>query len=127
MNMKRAFTLIEIIMAMAIMAVGIIGVVRLLPVGLRASKSSEMISKAAFLAQKQLEQLKLAGFDALIEDTPSVPLEGEEGNYSWQAEISEVSLAGLMSSEDIRQLTLIVSWQQTGRTQSETFATYIAK
>jgi len=125
--MKRAFTLIEIIMAMAIMAVGIIGVVRLLPVGLRASKSSEMISKAAFLAQKQLEQLKLAGFDALIEDTPSVPLEGEEGNYSWQAEISEVSLAGLMSSEDIRQLTLIVSWQQTGRTQSETFATYIAK
>ena len=112
---------------MAIMAVGIIGVVRLLPVGLRASKSSEMISKAAFLAQKQLEQLKLAGFDALIEDAPSVPLEGEEGNYSWQAEISEVSLEGLISSEDIRRLNLIVSWQQTGRAQSEPFATYIGR
>ena len=114
-------------MAMAIMAVGIIGVVRLLPVGLRASKSSEMMSKAAFLAQKQLEQLKLAGFEALISEEPSVALEGEAGDYIWQAEICEVSLAGLTSSEDIRQLNLMVSWQQTGRAQSETFATYIGR
>ena len=114
-------------MAMAIMAVGIIGVVRLLPVGLRASKSSEMTSKAAFLAQQQLEELKLAGFEALVSEEPSVPLAGEAGNYSWQAEISEVSLSGLTSSEDIRQLNLIISWQQAGRTQSETFATYIGR
>ncbi len=114
-------------MAMAIMAVGIIGVVRLLPTGLRASKSSEMTSKAAFLAQKQLERLKLAGFEALIGDAPPVPLEGEEGNYSWQAEICEVSLTGLVSSEDICRLDLIVSWQEKGKTQSETFVTYIGR
>ena len=123
--MRKGFTLIEVIMAMAIMAVGIIGVVRLLPVGLRASKSSEMMSRAAFLAQEKLEELKLAGFDAL--SAPDFPLEGEEKDYSWTAQASEVSLEGLASTEDIRQLTLTVSWQEKGRPRSQDFVTYIGK
>lgn len=129
MSMKKdGFTLIEIIMAMAILAIGVIGVVRLIPVGLKASKSSEMISKAAFLAQKQLEELKLAGFDQLTaEPEPTVALEGEEGDYSWAAEVSEVSLEGLTSSENIRRLSLTVSWPEKNRTQTQEFVTYIGK
>ena len=114
-------------MAMAIMAIGIIGVVRLLPVGLRASKSSEMMSKAAFLAQEKMEGLKLAGFAVLSEPEPSVPLEGEEGDYSWQAEVLEVSLEGLGSSEDIRQLRMTVSWEEKGKTQAQSFVTYVGR
>lgn len=123
--MKKAFTLIEIIMAMAIMVVGIIGVVRLLPVGLRASKSAEMMSKAAFLAQEKMEELKLAGFEELSAPDPTVALEGEEGEYSWTAEICEVSLEGVITSEDIRSLNLTVSWQEKGKPRSQSFVTYI--
>lgn len=125
--MRRGFTLIEIIMAMAIMAVGIIGVVRLLPVGLRASKSSEMMSRASFLAQEKMEELKLAGFDELTKPNPSIDLEGEEGDYSWEAEVSEVELEGVTSSEDIRSLSLTVSWQEKGKPRSQKFMTYIKK
>ena len=114
-------------MAMAIMAVGIIGVVKLLPVGLRASKSSEMISRASFLAQKKMEELKLAGFDELSAPNPSVAMEGEEEGYSWEAEVSQVELEGLTNSEDIRSLGLTVSWQEKGKTRSQNFVTYIGK
>lgn len=119
--------MIEIIMAMAILAIGIIGVVRLLPVGLGASKSSEMLSKAAFLAQKKIEELKLAGFDEFAAAEPTIPLKGEAGSYAWEAGILEVSLEGLESYEDIRRVNLTVSWQEKGRARSENFVTYIGK
>ena len=125
--MKKGFTLIEIIMAMAIMAIGIIGVVRLLPVGLRASKSSEIMSRAAFLAQERLEELKLAGFDELSSPNPSIEMEGEQGDYAWAAEVSEIELEGVYNCEDIRQLTLEVSWEEKGKTRSQAFVTYIGK
>ncbi len=114
-------------MAMAIMAIGIIGVVRLLPVGLRASKSSEMMSKAAFLAQKKMEELKLAGFDELSSPNPTIALEGEEGGHSWVAEVSEIELEGVYNSDDVRQLALTVSWEEKGKTRSQDFVTYIGK
>ena len=125
--MKKGFTLIEIIMAMAILAIGIIGVVRLLPVGLKASKSSEMVSKGAFLAQKKLEELKLAGFDAVAGDEPSVALAGEEAGYTWAAEVAEVVLEDLISSDDIRSINLTVSWQERGKLRSQQFITYITR
>ena len=124
---NKGFTLIEIIMAMAIMAVGIIGVVRLLPVGLRASKSSEIMSRAAFLAQEKLEELKLAGFDALTASEPAIPLEGEAGDYTWVAKVSGLTLEGLTNSEDVRRLTSTVSWREKGRARSQEFVTYIGK
>ncbi len=118
---KRGFTLIEIIMAMAILAVGVLGVVRLLPVGLRASKSAEMVSKAAFVAQEQMEMLKLSGFNGLS----SAILSGEQGEFSWQAEVDNASLAGLSSSAEIKQITLVVSWIERGNTRTQNLTTYI--
>jgi prepilin-type N-terminal cleavage/methylation domain-containing protein len=123
----RGFTLIEVIMAMAILAIGVIGVVRLLPVGLGASKSSEMMSKAAFLAQEKIEELKLAGFAQLVAPEPAITLEGEQGGYSWTAAIEEVSLEGLASSENIRKLILTVSWEEKDKTRAHDFVTYIGQ
>lgn len=124
--MKRnAFTLIEIIMAMAILTIGIIGVVRLLPVGLRASKSAEMFSKAALLAQKKMEELKLAGIAKLTAQPPAVAVQGEEGEYNWQARIAEVALEEVSCCDDIRRLSLTVSWTEKGRPLSQEFVTFI--
>jgi len=125
--MRKGFTLIEIIMAMAILAVAVIGVVQLLPTGIRASRSSEMMSKAVFIAQEKTEELKLAGFDVISAENPAIDLEGESGDYAWEAEVSEVSLDGLISSDDVRQLTMRISWQERGKTQSEEFITYIGR
>lgn len=122
---RAGFTVIEIIMAMAILAVGVIGVVRLLPVGLRASRSAEMMSKAAFVAQEKLEEIKLSGFEGITEG--GAILSGEEGAYVWEADVSNVSLDGLFSSANIRQVNLVVQWQERGNTRSQEFITYIGK
>ena len=70
----------------------------------------------------------MAGFTALTEEPePAIPLEGEQEEYSWVASVDEVALEGLVSSEDIRQLTLTVSWEEKGKTRAHEFITYIGK
>lgn len=112
-------------MAMAILTIGIIGVVRLLPVGLRASRSAEMLSKAAFLAQEKMEELKLAGIAKLTAQPPAVAVQGEEGEYHWQARIDGAALEGVNCCDGIRRLSLTVSWEEKGRPLSQEFVTFI--
>ena len=123
--MKKGLTLIEIIMAMAIMVVGIIGVVRLLPVGLKTSQSAEMLSKAAFLAQEKIEEFKLSGLDALI--AGSVSLSGEQGQYSWQASLEEAELEGVVNPEGARRLNLEISWLEKEKLRSQEFVTFLGR
>ena len=53
------FSLIELIISLAILSVGLLGAMRVFPAGLRSSQRSEMSSKAAMTAQRTMEFLKL--------------------------------------------------------------------
>ena len=65
-------------MALAILVIGVIGVMRLVPVAMRVSKRSEVFSKLAIFAQKKLEEVKLAGFDKISQDPPLIETEGKD-------------------------------------------------
>ncbi len=60
---KSAFTLIEITIALLILAVGLVGILALFPVGFDASVRAANITKATFLAQELIEDLKREGYD----------------------------------------------------------------
>ena len=79
------------------------------------------------LFEQKMEELKLAGFSAIAVPEPTVALEGEEAGYSWQADVSDISLEGVSSSEDLRQLRLKVSWTEKEKTRSQNFVTYISR
>lgn len=124
---ERGFSLIELVVALGLLGVGLIGVVRLFPVGLRASKRSEVISKATLLAQQQLEEVKTFGFDALIATPPPFPLAGASGNYRWTVTIHDVEVAGVPASNELRAVTVNVSWPEGGQTRTTGLVTYLAK
>ena len=50
-----AFSLVELVIAMAILGVGIVGAMRVFPIGLRASRRAEVRSRAVIVAQRTLE------------------------------------------------------------------------
>ena len=124
---KDGFSLLELIIAIAVLAIGLVGVLQIFPVGLRASYRSGMITKAAFLAQNKIEEVKMAGFEAIAELPSKILLSGIEGDFEWEIVIDEAGLDGLESDNDIRKVTIIVSWVERQRTRSKDFITYITK
>lgn len=127
MKANKGFSLLELIIAIAVLAVGLVGVLQIFPVGLRASQAAGMITKASFLAQNKIEDVKLAGFDAIAELPPKIPIAGKEGDFDWAIKIEDVSLEGVDSSYDMRKVTVTVSWTERNATRSKDFIIYVAK
>ncbi len=133
---KKGFSLLEVIFAMAILIIGIVGVLALFPVGLKASKRGGDFTVATFLAQQQLGMIKVAGYSIygspgwynwknsggqpsyLGESSfPSNP------NFSWVAHVEDLSPIVL----NLKQVTLSIYWLDGGSQQSEDFVTYLTK
>lgn len=58
---NSAYTLVEVLVAMAILLVGIVGIVQFFPPSLRASSEAALKGRAALLAQQKEEELRRDG------------------------------------------------------------------
>ena len=125
---KKGFTLLEVIFALAILVIGIVGVLALFPVGLRASKRGGDFTTATFLAQQQLELIRRAGQAVYNPD-------GSYGNYEepyndsnypnftkWYVVITRPTL-GITS---LYTVDLKIYWNDRGQERYEDFITYLA-
>lgn len=126
-NDQKGFSLLELVIAIAVLAVGLVGVLQVFPVGLRASQRAGMLTKAAFLAQNKIEDVKLTGFDALREEPPRIPLSGRDGDFEWKLTIEKPELEGIKNPDNIRKIILTISWPERTKTRSKEFVTYITK
>ncbi len=70
------FSLIELVLALGILSVGLVGALRVFPVGLRASQRTERRSRAAIVAQRTLESLKVTPWAELTEGSTVVETDG---------------------------------------------------
>ena len=124
---KCGFSLLELIIAIGVLSIGLVGVLQIFPVGLRASYRAGMVTKAAFLGQNKLEEVKMAGFDAITELPPKMALSGTEGDFEWEIFIDEAELEGIESAGDIRKVTVTVAWVERNRTRSKDFVTHVTR
>jgi len=124
---NKGFSLLELIIAIAVLAVGLVGVLQIFPIGLRASQTAGMMTKASFLAQNKIEDVKLAGFDAITELPPKIPLSGRDGDFEWAIKIDEIAPEGVEASEDMRKITVTLTWPERNTTRSKDFITYVTK
>jgi len=124
---KRGFSLLELIIAIGVLSIGLVGVLQIFPVGLRASYRAGMVTKAAFLGQNKLEEVKMIGFDAITELPPKIALSGTEGDFEWEIFIDEAELKGIESADNIRKVTVTVAWVERNRTRSKDFVTHVTR
>ena len=105
------FTLIELMVALTILIIGLLGLMGIVMVSLRASSFSRHGTEAAVLAEDKLEELR----------TQAVPVGGTEssidaqgnivsgGIYSRQTTVTPVTFPDI---GDMLQIVVTVSWQE---------------
>ena len=120
---NRAFSLIELIISIAILSIGLIGAMRVFPVGLRASARSEKSSRATITAQRVIESLKLQRWDELAEGETTA----EEDGFDVMTRISQPKLEGLVDATRVKAVEVTVQWTQDGRPRQLSFLTYVRR
>ncbi len=116
--MRKGFTLIEIVISLAILAVGLVGILSLFPIGFDAARRSVNSTQVAIYGHNHLEELRNAGFPVLGISTGSF----SDPAYTWSQSVSTTGA----SADTLRQVDLTISWQYRNKDYHQVFTTYVA-
>lgn len=111
---SAGFSLVEVLMALLLLSVGVLGLVRLQASASRASVDAEDRTRAALLAEDLISTMWLKGTSSLDSTTLA----------AWAARLSDTSALGLPGTPGYSVTTtggvttVTVTWQEPGRVTS---------
>ena len=109
------FSLLEVIVALAIMAMGFVTVLQLFSGSIRSVSLSEQYLKGTTLAHSKLGELEVNNYSV----TKFKGIFPDEKNYRWQLQVSPHT-SPLNSKENniqLSEVTLNVLWEEAGKTR----------
>ena len=115
--------MVELVIALAILAVGLVGAMRVFPVGLRASQRSEQSSRAVIAAQRALEMLKLKPWDELAEGETTA----QDDGFDVTTRVTHLDLDAIADPKRLRAIEVTVRSMLGGRSRELTFITYVRR
>jgi hypothetical protein len=115
--------LVEVVISIAILSVGLIGAIRVFPVGLRASQRAELLSRATLAAERTVESLKLRSWDELLLGEST----SREEPFDLAVSIDQPTPEGVVDASRLKRISVTVSWTQEGRLRALTIATYVRR
>lgn len=118
---ERGFTLLEVLVSMAIIATALVALLSLQSRSIRMIESAEMLEGARVLSERLLGEGELRG-------VPGGEMKGDEGPYRWV--LTEMGMTRASTPDGVpvlrgRQLSLEVSWKEGRREGRLSFAEYI--
>ena len=93
MKRNAGFSLVEVMVAILILGVALVGLTRGITSALTASKEGELQTAAAMLAAGRIETLRAEGY--VSEGSDSGELTGDLESYRWTENVTQSSLSGL--------------------------------
>ena len=102
MRSRRAFTLMEVLLALALFSIAILGIVEGIAVQVRTERLAVETTRAVMLAQNIIEEIRYTG--DLTVQSRSGEFTGEDIGFAWQYEMKESDVPGLW------QIVVVVSW-----------------
>jgi len=124
---ERGITLIELMCAMVVLALGILAVGGLFPSGTRNQLSDRMLTNANYYSQQKLEELSAAswlGADLTVGRHPPATNEQLGSNGQWQRWYDVSAMAQPL--DNLKKVTVTVSWNFMGSHQV-TATTYLRR
>jgi len=124
-SLLGAFTLIEVIVALAIVSLALMTLMRLhLTSGSLINRSSQQ-TQAVLLAQEKLSLISATGFPK--PQTTSGTVKRNLQKFHWQIQVREVSLPEISSSgKGLREVIVRVSWRDGQNEKQLHMTSYVA-
>ena len=122
---QAGFTLIEVLVAMIILAIGILGLAPMLVISMQGNQFSREVSEAAYLAQDRIEQLKNQG---LISPIPFTETSYNlNGDYDRSVVVDDQTMDNTIPA-GVYRMTVTISWvDKEGKNHSTSYVSYKAK
>ena len=102
------FSLLEVMCAILILGVGLVGLTQGIATALKSSKESELQTTAALLAAGQIETLRADGF--VIDGETDGDGDGDLSLYHWKQSVTSTRIEGL------HEVEVVVENSKTGKT-----------
>jgi general secretion pathway protein I len=115
------FTLLEVMVAVAIVAIAFSAVYKLYSQAFAMNQSARFYTTATLLAQTKLAELSTQPPDDLVDDSGS--FEDEFSGFNWQISVRAVEAEEVsLSQQALRQIDIVITHEQQG--ESFTLRTY---
>ena len=107
--LDRGFTLLEVMIAVALIAIALVTLLGSQSQSVFFANSAKFETMAALLAQSKMSEITIQAADSLSSDSGDF---GEDyPGYAWEATVSDVSIEGLDAISDyLKQIDLAVTW-----------------
>ena len=106
----RGFTLLEVLIVMAIFSIGILAVAAMQMTSTKGNASARRMTEATALAEKQIENLMLLPYDHADLDPANNPHVSAQGPYSVNWNVTEIDLDS-NGTNDSKEVNITVSWR----------------
>ncbi len=121
---KKGFSLVEFMIAIAILAIGLLALVGLQSTAIRGNLTSKNMTSAILLAEKKMEEFKNTSFASLTGGTDSsLTSTGDPGgifNRSW-------TISTYSGSTYMKQITITITWVEGSLSKSTSLDTIISR
>ncbi len=107
LHKNSGFTLIEVMIAIAIIAIGIFGVMSLVITVMKGNTLSKRVTTATTIAQEKLEDFKIMDYDNAVDDSGTDTAYNID--YYWKADVQDDTPA-----TDTKTITVDVYWSSGG-------------
>lgn len=123
---KNAFTLIEVLVALVIVAISLVGLIRLNLISIRMTEAAEISSQAVLLANEKIAEALAHGYPE--EGTKAGSVEKNASCLNWRTEVTNIEPAhqDALNITGLRRIYVDVSWEQGTRRKHVQMSTYVA-
>ena len=120
---NQGFTLLEVLVAMIVLGVGLLGLAPMLVLSMQGNQFSREVTEAAFLAQDRIEQLKN---QTIISPIPFYETTAT-GDYYRMVNVSDRTVDNTIPP-GVYQITVTINWtDKEGKSHSTSYLTYKTK